>query len=587
MTIGKPALKTSHSTTRLVRRMAGDYLRPYLGMLGLAVFFMVLAAGATAMFASLMEPVIDDVLTGRKEELILPVAMALFFVFALRGLATYIHTILMNKIGQSIVADIQNNLFARFMSLDLAFFNANPSGQLISRVVNDVNVMRVAVSDTLTGFGKSLLTLVFLVVVMFSKDWVLSIAAFTIFPFAALFVAWIGKRLRAVSGNIQTNLGQLSDRLSQVFQGIRLVKAYGMESYERERTARAVESVKKLMMKSVRTGQLSTPVNDLLVGAVVFAIILYGGYKVLAGETTAGELLAFIAAFTLAYEPMKKLASLNNVLQMGLGAADRVYEMMDLRPAIVDRENARPLAMQSPEIRFESVSFSYGADGRALDNVSCVIPKGKVTALVGPSGGGKTTLLNTIPRFYDVSGGRITIDGIDIRDITIASLRSQIALVSQDITIFDDSVFANIAYGKAGASEGEIIAAARAAAAHDFIVELPDGYQTRVGERGVLLSGGQRQRIAIARAIIRDAPILLLDEATSALDNESERAIQATLAELQKGRTTLVIAHRLSTIQDADQILVLQGGQIVEQGNHSALLGRAGVYARLHFKSLS
>ncbi len=573
----------------MFRRMTADYLKPYRGQLGIAVFFMLIAAASTAGFAQLIEPVLDDVLYGEDQSLIFPVASAFFGVFFLRGISTYLHVIVMNKIGQSIVADIQNDLFSRFMSLDLSFFNANPSGQLISRVVNDVNVMRIAVADTLTGFGKSFLTLLFLVIVMFTKDWKLSLAAFLIFPLAAGFVGWIGKRLRKVSGNIQVNLGFLSDRLSQIFQGIRLVKAYGMEGYEEQKTATAIERVRKLMIKSVRTGNLSTPVNELLVGIVVFAIIVYGGYQVHAGETTAGALISFITAFTLAYEPMKKLASLNNTLQMGLGAADRVYEMLDLRPSIVDREGAGSLKVHTPEILFENVSFRYGAEGgsKALDEVSCVIPKGKVTALVGPSGGGKTTMMNLIPRFYDVAEGRVLIDGTDIRDVTLASLRSHIALVSQDITIFDDTIGANIGYGKAGASEEEIVTAAKAASAHEFIMSLPDSYNTKAGEDGVLLSGGQRQRIAIARAILRNAPILLLDEATSALDNESERAVQATLAELQKGRTTLVIAHRLSTINKADQILVLQEGQIVERGSHEELLNKNGVYSRLHQTGLS
>lgn len=572
------------STYQLVRRMLSDYLKPYLGQLVVAILFMLLSAATTGAFAGLVEPVLDDVLYGAKGSMIVPVATGFFVVFFIKGFSTYLHTIIMNRIGQSIVMDIQNDLFGRFMSLDLAFFNVNPSGHLVSRIISDVNVMRIAVSDTMTGLGKSLLTLLFLICIMFMKDWKLSIAAFLIFPLAAAFVSCIGRRLRKVSVNIQYHLGLLSDQLTQVFNGIRLVKAYAMEGYEKDKVKQANGHIRDLMVKSVNTGQLSTPVNELLVGIVVSAIIIYGGFQVQAGHTTAGALLSFITAFTLAYEPMKKLASLNNTLQLGLGAADRVYEMIDLRARIVDRENPLELVATAPEIVFDNVSFNYGNDESrlTLGGVSCVIPGGKVTALVGPSGGGKTTMMNMILRFYEANEGSILVDGVDVRDISLESLRRNIALVSQDITIFDDSAYANIAYGRMDASEEEIIEAARAAEAHDFIIDLPEGYNTKVGENGVLLSGGQRQRIAIARAILRNAPILLLDEATSALDNDSERAIQKTLAKLQEGRTTLVIAHRLSTIKNASQILVLENGNIIERGNHDDLLKLEGTYARLY-----
>lgn len=538
---------------------------------------MALAAAMTAAFAKLIQPVLDDVLYGQKAEMILPIALATFGAFFIRGIATYIHTVVMMNVGQSIVADIQRDLFSRFMGLDLAFFYKNPSGQLVSRLVNDVQVIRIALTECMTGFGKSSLTLILLIAVMFHQDWRLASAAFVVLPFMAAFVIWVGRRLRKVSGKIQEETAHLSDFLSQVFHGVRLVKSYGMERHEEKRAGRVIEKVKKLTIKSVRVRNLSTPFNELLVGLAVFGIIAYGGYQVAGGATTPGTLMSFIAAFTLAYEPMKKLAKLNNTLQMGLGAAIRVYDMLDFYPSITDKPDAVPLAVRAPEIRFEAVSFHYaGAESAALDHISFTLPRGKVSALVGPSGSGKTTIMNLIPRFFDVTDGRVTIDGHDVRDVSIFSLRGHIALVSQDITIFDDTVFNNIAYGRAGASKDDVIRAARDAAADEFITLMPDGYDTRVGENGVMLSGGQRQRIAIARAILRDAPILLLDEATSALDNEAERAIQATLSRLQKGRTTLVIAHRLSTIQSADNILVLKGGTLVEQGTHGDLMRKNG-----------
>ena len=325
--------------------------------------------------------------------------------------------------------------------------------------------------------------------------------------------------------------------------------------------------------------------NELLVGIVVFGIIVYGGYGVAAGETTAGELMSFITAFIMSYEPMKKLAKLNNSMQVGLGAADRVFDILDAQAHVFSKEGALPARFSKPSVSFENVSFHYD-DIQALDSVSFTIPSGQVTALVGRSGGGKSTIMNLIPRFYDVSSGAITIEGQDIRDYNVSELRQNIALVSQDITIFDEDVWANIGYGTQGASQEDILKAAKAAEADAFIEQLPEGYETRLGQEGLKLSGGQRQRIAIARAILRDAPILLLDEATSALDNEVERAIQETLAELQKGRTTLVIAHRLSTVQKADQILVIDQGQVAEEGAHKDLMEQKGLYAQLYGEGL-
>jgi subfamily B ATP-binding cassette protein MsbA len=341
--------------------------------------------------------------------------------------------------------------------------------------------------------------------------------------------------------------------------------------------------VRDLNIKSVRIGTLSTPVNEVLIGLVFFGIILYGGYEAAAGNMTAGQLGSFLAAFLLAYEPMKKLAKLNNSIQTGLGAAERIFDMMDLQSRLPQVSGARALSVTKPSITFKNVDFQYeGTDDKALKNVSFTARPGKVTALVGPSGGGKSTIMNLIPRFYDAQEGQILIDDVDIRDCTVESVRRSIALVSQDITIFDDTVAANIAYGRKGASESDIEEAARMAAAHDFIHGFPQGYQTRVGEDGVKLSGGQRQRIAIARAILRDAPILLLDEATSALDNESERLVKEALSALEKGRTTLVIAHRLTTVHEADQIIVLDRGQIVEHGAHEDLMAGEGLYHQMY-----
>lgn len=569
------------STLQMVKRLIRTYVRPYWGRISIALFFMAISAAMTALFAKMLEPVLDKVLVGQNESLIAPMAGAIFAIFIVNGLSTYIHTVMMNTVGQRIVANIQNDLFGRLVGLDLSFFQDHASGQLTTRMISDVNLMRAAVSDSLTGFGKSFLTLVFLIILMFWQDAILALIAFTIFPIAGGFVAYLGRRLRKISNNIQSETGTLADKLVQVFQGIRQVKAYNREGYERKRAAEAIETVTQLQFKGFQVGNLSTPVNETLLGAALMGVIFYGGHQVVDGNLTVGSLFSFIAAFSLAYEPLKRLAKLNNNLQRGLGAAERVFDMIDREAKITDRPGARPLtSTHAPEITYQNVSFAYGSEGPpALRDISFTVKPGTVTALVGASGSGKTTALNLLPRFFDVTGGCIEIDHIDIRHVTMESLRAHMALVSQDVTIFDDTVRENIAYGRAGATEDDIRKAAIAASADEFIQGLPEGYETRLGENGTRLSGGQKQRIAIARAMLKDAPILLLDEATSALDNESERAIQDSLEQLQKGRTTIVVAHRLSTIQNADQIIVLDQGRIAESGTHKQLTRRNGIYA--------
>ncbi len=577
-----------NSSMPLIKRILRDYMRPYTRRMCWSIFFMVIAAAMTAMFAKLVQPVLDDVLINAKKDLIVPIALSVFACFSLRGVATYMHTVMTNTIGQSIVSDIQKDLFAHSLKLDLKFFQENPSGEMVARMISDVNVMRAAVAEAVTGLFKNFLTLILLIVVMFYQDWVLALAAFTIFPFAAAFVAWLGKRLRKISGRTQESIGSMASFLSQVFQGIRQVKAYGQETEENRRAALAIDRVRDLNIKNTTTGNLSTPVNDVLVGLTVLGLIIYGGYQSVAGALTPGSLMSFIAAFLMAYEPMKKLAKLNNNLQTGLGAAERVFAILDIRPAIITTEATRSLESKAPVIAFENVCFAYDTMGgddaglRVLDDVSFTAKNGEVIALVGPSGAGKSTILNLVLRFFDPVSGRVTIDGSDIRDYTLESLRGHMALVSQEVVIFDDTVLANIAYGDPSAGEDRVIEAAKAANAHEFIMAMEEGYQTRVGENGLKLSGGQRQRIAIARAILRNAPILLLDEATSALDNESERLIQQSLQKLEQGRTTIVIAHRLSTIRSATRILVMDAGRIAESGTHAELIALGGIYASLY-----
>ncbi len=569
-------------TSMLVNRLVRRYVRPHFGRIAFAVLCMMLVAGATAANAWLMQPVLDEVFLKRNQEMLYLVPMAILAVALIKGGSTYGQSVTMNYIGQRIVAGVQLEMFSHLMRSDISFFQANSTGKLISRFNIDANMLRAAVSTALTGIAKDTLTLAFLVALMFYQDWRLALVSFFVFPIAVWPIVRIGRRMRKVSANTQEQMGELTTILDETFRGARHVRAYGMEGYEIGRAGTVIETIFQLLQKAARVRSLTHPIMETLGGVAIAIVILYGGGRVIEGTTTPGTFFSFVTALLLAYQPMKSLANLNAALQEGLAAAQRIFALIDIVPDIQDRPGAAALEKAQGHIRLEKVHFGYEAGRAALSDIEIDIPPGRTVALVGPSGAGKSTILNLIPRFYDCDTGRVTIDGRDIRDVTLASLRANIALVAQDITLFDDTVRANIAYGRPGATEEEIIAAATAAEAHEFIVTLAEGYDTHVGGRGLRLSGGQRQRIAIARAMLKNAPILLLDEATSALDSETERLVQAALETLTQGRTTVVIAHRLSTVTSADLIYVMDGGRIVESGTHQSLLAEGGAYARLY-----
>ncbi|MEE8548866.1 MAG: ABC transporter ATP-binding protein [Alphaproteobacteria bacterium] len=575
-------LLPGQGTVALMGRLVREHIRHYFAHIGLALVFMVLTAGATAALAYLMKPIIDDVFVEKDRAMLFIIAFSVFGVFVLKGTATYGQAVLMNYVGQRIIADLQLRMFAHLMRLDLAFFHGTSTGQLVSRFTNDLALVRGAAADLLVSAGKDLLTLVFLMAVMFSRDWMLAAVSFFVFPLAILPIVKIGRRMRKVSASTQAEMAHFTSLLGETFQGARHVRAYGMEAYETGRAKRMIDAIFRLLYKAGRVRGAAHPIMETLGGVAIAVVILYGGWRVIEGGQTAGDFLSFVTALLLAYEPMKKLANLNAGLQTGLAAAERVFAILDVEPEIGDKAGAGAIEVTGGAIEFKDVTFAYGPDNPALKGITLSVPAGKRVALVGHSGGGKSTILNLIPRFYDVGGGSVTIDGADVRDVTLASLRANIALVSQEISLFNDTVRANIAYGKPGCAEADVIAAARNAAAHDFITDLAAGYDTVAGEHGVKLSGGERQRVAIARAMAKDAPILLLDEATSALDAHSERAVQAGLNRLMEGRTTLVIAHRLSTVIGADLIYVIEDGTVIESGTHAELLAKGGSYAALY-----
>jgi subfamily B ATP-binding cassette protein MsbA len=529
----------------------------------------------------LVERVFDDIFTQKNVQALHLLPLLIIATFLFRGVVNFGHSYLLEYIGQRIVADLRNALSAHLQSLPLSYFHKTPTGTILSRVTNDTTLVREALTQSVASMMCDATTLMILIVVAFLKDWFLALLAFIVFPLTILPLTQLYKKVRTSSKMGQGSLGKLTALLQEAIQGNRVVKAFNMEAYERERFAVENRRLFRYAMKAGRLRAFVPPMVELVAACGIAAVVWYGGASVISGERTQGAFIAFLTALLLLYEPFKHLTRTNATVQNGLAAAERLFELLDQRSDIQERPGARVLTGIGQEIRFSDVSFRYQQDW-VLKQVNLEIRAGEVVALVGPSGGGKSTLADLIPRFYDVNEGRITIDGMDVREVTLQSLRSQIAVVTQFTFLFNDTVRNNIAYGTPSRPLEEVEAAARAAHAHEFIIALPQGYDTEIGELGVRLSGGQRQRLAIARALLKNAPILILDEATSSLDNESERLVQAAIEELMAGRTVLVIAHRLSTIHRADRIIVLANGGIVEEGRHEELLALNAQYRKLY-----
>lgn len=565
----------------LASRIFKEHLTGYKKQFFKAAFFMMLTALATAALPYLLQPVFDDVFTTNSPTLLFIFCGSVLLAFIVKGLASYGETVTMTSIGQSIISDIQKRVFHHLMHLDLEFFHKNNSGELLSRFTNDITLMRNSVANTVAGIGRDSFTLVFLISLMFYRDTYLALASFIIFPAAFLPIVRIGRRMRKVTFSAQEETARFTKQLTQIFQGIRVIKSYCTENYEADRAATQIKRIYELVVKTAKVRSLGAPIIESMGGLAIIGVIAYGGWQVMHHNRTTGEFMSFILALVLAYEPLKRLSNFNANLQEGLAAAARVFEIIDQQANIASpKENALTTKLKG-SISFKDVHFSYTKRKEALNGINFSVNPGDCIAFVGASGAGKSTIINLIPRFYDINSGTIAIDGYDIKGLNLAHLRNNIALVSQEVALFDLSVADNISYGCSNYSQDDIYNVAKASAAHEFIEKLPNGYDTIIGENGVTLSGGQRQRLAIARAMLKNAPILLLDEATSALDTDSERHIQQSLNELMKGRTTIMVAHRLSTVIDAKQIYVLDKGTIIESGTHQQLLQLNKQYAHL------
>jgi subfamily B ATP-binding cassette protein MsbA len=559
-----------------------EAIKPYRLLLMLSMLSMAMVAGLSGTQAWMVKPLLDKIFFEQNKDILNLLPLALVLVFVVKGFFYYLYTVTLEKVGQGVIRDLRERVFSHLHSLPIAYFHQAPTGELISRVISDVTLIQYAVSQALVGIVKDLLQAVSLVGVIFYMNWQLASMSMIFLPLAVIPIVIFGRLHRLYSNQSQQTMAAISNILHETIAGNRIVKAFCMEKYEAGRFGRAVGRLYHVYVNDAKVRNFSHALMELLGGIFVAFVIWYGGYQVLKGNSTPGTFFSFLTALVMIYEPIKSLSRVNSTIQQGIAAAIRVFQILDTPVEIGDRPGAAKLAPLKQGIEFRGVSFSYNDSATILDNINLTVRRGECLALVGTSGAGKTTLVNLVPRFFEVGKGQILIDGHDIRAVTLASLRGQIAMVSQQTILFNDTVRNNIAYGEPDRAEDDVVEAARAAHALCFIRQLPEGFDTVIGESGAKLSGGQQQRISIARALLKNAPILILDEATSSLDTESEREVQKALENLMKNRTTFVIAHRLSTIRNADRIIVMQHGRIAEEGTHDELLARGGVYEMLH-----
>jgi subfamily B ATP-binding cassette protein MsbA len=579
---GADELAAHYTTREIVARIWREHLRPRMGLLLIAIVAMLLTAATTGAIPFLIQRTADDVFVAKKVDMVYWITIAIVVVTVIKAISEYVADVTVAYLGHRFIADLRIQMFAKLAAADLGWIQTVHSGRLLSSFLNDSNLIRATASRSMVTLGENALKVVILVGSIIYMDPRFSVLILIFMPFAWIMLTKQRKKMRKSTTKSLQETGDLSALVTQTLRGMRVVRAYQQEGLEEKRAASTINRALEFTMRGTRARALSSPSMELLVGFGFALAIYYAGTRGLRGDLSLGHFMGFMTAALLIYSPLKSVATLQTQLQEGVAAACRVFGVVDRKINLVELPDAKPLVLKQGEIAFKAVSFAYDPQNVVLKGVSLTVPPGKTVALVGPSGSGKSTMVNLALRFFDPDKGEVLIDGQDIKHVTVESLREAIALVTQDPVLFDDTIRANIAYGPKPMVEEEVIAAAKAAAAHDFIMGLPKGYDTRVGEAGGLLSGGERQRIAIARAIYKNAPILLLDEPTSSLDSESEAKVQAALEGLMQGRSVLMIAHRLSTVKKADLICVLDQGRIIEIGAHDELVAKGGLYTRLH-----
>jgi subfamily B ATP-binding cassette protein MsbA len=582
ITRGADELQVEYTTGQIVKRIWHEHLRPRLGLLAIASLAMLLTAATTGAIPFLIQRTADDVFVAKNEQMVYWITAAIVIVTIVKAIAEYVANVTVAYLGHRFIADLRIQMFAKLARADLNWIQTVHSGRLLSGFLNDANLIRQTASRSLVTLGENYLKVVILIGAMFYMDPRFTVLILIFMPFAWFLLGRQRRKMRKSTTKSLQETGDLSALITQTLRGMRIVRAYRQEDREEARAASAINRMLEFTMRGTRARALSSPSIELLTGLGFALAIYFAGTQGVRGDLSLGHFMGFMTAALLIYAPLKSAATLQTQLQEGIAAASRVLGIVDREIRLTELPDAKPLELKRGEIEFGNVSFAYEPENSVLKGVGLIVPPGSTVALVGPSGSGKSTLVNLTLRFFDPDRGKVSIDGQDIKHVTVDSLRDAIALVTQDPVLFDDTIRANIAYGAKPIDEDQVIQAAKAAAAHDFITSLPRGYDTRVGEAGGLLSGGERQRIAIARAIYKDAPILLLDEPTSSLDSEAEAKVQAALERLMRGRTVLMIAHRLSTVKKADLICVLDQGRIVESGHHDELVAKGGLYTRLH-----